>query len=122
MLNYKNVTPSDCTYTWQIIQLECAPSYEGQKDYVVTVHWRYGASYEKFYSEIYGAQSFSEVSGDNFIPYAELTEDIVIGWLEQSLDVQKMQDQLAVAVENLVNPPIIVLPLPWESPNPPIAE
>lgn len=118
MSNFKNINPSDCTYIWNIVQLECAPNYEGMQDYVVTAHWRYGAQFESYYTEIYGAQSFADVPGPDFTPYADLTESQVIGWLEGVLDVPQMQDQLAQSIENLVNPPVIVLPLPWESPNP----
>lgn len=122
MSKYRNVTPSECTYTWQIAQLDCAPSYEGLQDYVVNVHWRYGAQFESYYTDMYGSQSFAEVAGPDFIPYADLTKEIVIGWLEGSMDVPEMEIQLANTIESLVNPPIIVLPLPWETPNPEIKE
>lgn len=117
MSNYKEIKPSDCTFAWQIVQLDCAPSYEGLQDYVVNVHWRYGAQFESYYTDMYGSQSFSEVAGPDFTPYAELTKSQVIGWLEGSLDVKQMQNQLAITIELMVNPPIVVLPLPWESEN-----
>ena len=120
MSNYRNVTPSDCTFKWQIVQLDSAPSYEGLQDYVVNVHWRYGAQFESYFTDMYGSQSYAEVAGPNFTPYADLTESQIIGWLEGSLDVPQMQTQLAQTIENMINPPIVVLPLPWESPNPPI--
>jgi hypothetical protein len=119
MSNYRNVTPEEITFAWVISQLDCAPSYEGMQDYVVTVHWRYTASFETYFTDIYGAQSYSEVAGPDFIPYADLTEDVVIGWLESSLDVPQMQAGLAQSIEDLVNPPIIVLPLPWAEPEEP---
>lgn len=119
MSNYRNVEPSEITYSWVISQLDCAPSYEGMQDYVVVCHWRYGATFEKYFTEIYGAQSFSEVTGPDFIPYADLTEEIVIEWLESSLNVTEMQVGLAQSIENLVNPPVIVLPLPWAQPEEP---
>lgn len=122
MSKFKNVTPIECTYSWVIVQLDCAPSYEGLQDYVVNVHWRYGAQFESYFTDMYGSQSFTEVAGPDFTPYADLTESQVIGWLEGVLDVPQMQDQLANTIESMVNPPIVVLPLPWESPNPPIAE
>jgi spore cortex formation protein SpoVR/YcgB (stage V sporulation) len=117
MSNYKKINPSDCKFSWVIVQLDCAPSYEGLQDYVVNVHWRYGAQFESYYTDLYGAQSFNEVAGPDFTPYAELTESQVIGWLENSLDMIQIQDQLVKTIENMVNPPIVVLPLPWESKN-----
>lgn len=113
MSNYRNVTPSECTFAWIIVQLDCAPSYEGMQDYVVKAHWRYGAQFESYFTDMYGEQSFTEVSGPDFTPYADLTESQVIGWLEGALDVPAMQAQLAQSIENMVNPPVVVLPLPW---------
>jgi len=117
MSNYKNINPKDCKFSWVIVQLDSAPSYEGLQDYVVNVHWRYGAQFESYFTDMYGSQSFTEVAGPDFTPYADLTENQVIGWLEKSLDVIQMQNQLANTIESLVNPPIVVLPLPWESEN-----
>ena len=119
MADYKNIEPSQITFGWVISQMDCAPSYEGMDDYVIQVHWRYTASFKTYFTDIYGAQSYSEVAGPDFIPYADLTEDVVIGWLESSLDVPQMQAGLAQSIEDLVNPPIVVLPLPWAQPEEP---
>ena len=48
----------------------------------------------------------------NFIPYADLTYDIVSGWLDNSIDVTALDLNLDQQIENQVNPPIVVLPLP----------
>ena len=113
MLNYK----------WTIVALECIPDLDGIKDYVVTCHWRYGISNGDdptaegyVYTDIFGAQSFpQDASQPDFTPYADLTEAQVIGWLEASMDVEKMQEQLNKRLEDIINPPIIQPPLPWQS-------
>lgn len=120
MSNYRTILPSDCTFKWQIVELDSAPSYEGLQDYVVNVHWRYGAQFESYFTDDYGSESYAEISGSDFTPYADLTESQIIGWLEGSLNVPQMQIKLANTIKNMINPPIVVLPLPWESPNPPI--
>jgi len=38
---------------------------------------------------------------------------IVIGWLESTLDVPAMQTSLDNQLENIINPPIVSPPLPW---------
>ena len=110
-------------FKWTISALECLPKYESVQDYVITCHWRYGidnglepTDKDYIYTDIFGAQSFQrgEITPD-FTPYADLTEAQVIGWLEASLDVATMQVQLEQRLENIINPPIIQPPLPWQS-------
>jgi len=102
------------TFNWTIAQLDCIPELDGVQDYVVTVHWRYGITNGTYSTDIYGAQGFPQSpESENFIPFAELTEADVIGWLENSLDVPSMQTNLTTALDNIINPPIVSPPLPW---------
>ena len=101
-------------YSWIIVQLDCATHIPEVQDYVVTTHWRYGVSNGTIYTDMYGATGFTvNPEQSNFIPYEDLTEDDVIGWLESTLDVPTMQVSLATQLENIINPPIISPPLPW---------
>ena len=61
-----------------------------------------------------------------FIPYADLTNDIIIGWVQYNIGpelVASIEGSLAIQVERQVNPPPQpeVLPLPWPTPEPPAA-
>lgn len=110
----KEVTPSEITYQWIIVQLDCKPSVDGLQDYVVVCHYRYNGTYENIVKEVYGTCSFEvDPEKPNYIPYADLTEDDIIGWLEASLDVDALQNNIATQIEDVLNPPIVVLPLPW---------
>lgn len=121
-MEFKVVSPTDCTFNWVIVQLDCVPSYNELQDYVINVHWRYNVTYQDIVTDIYGLASFTESVGDNFIPFNELTEAIVTQWLESSLDVASLQSTLIKRVEDIVNPPIISPPLPWVTPSEPIIE
>ena len=118
MSNYKEIKTTDLSFEWVISQMQCYPSYEGETDFVVYVHWRRNATFEGFVADVYGCQTYSQMEGSTYIPYADLTYDIVCGWLNESLDVPALDINLAKQIEDLVNPPIIVLPLPWESVTP----
>lgn len=97
-------------YTWTISALDIVVK-EGDLEKVVnTIHWRYkgeDATDNKLVYEVYGAQGVSVEDGLDFIPYEELTEEIVIGWLEAELDVEELQKNISDNIENLKNPPII---------------
>lgn len=108
------VESNNIAFNWIIVQLDCKPSVDGLQDYVVVCHWRYAATYQLLYTDVYGACGFTiNPEQPDFTPYPELTEAQVIGWLEGSLDVTLLQEELTASMEALINPPIVSPPLPW---------
>lgn len=107
------------TYKWIISQMDSKPKEGELTDVVITVHWRRSATTtvdgKDYYADVYGAQSFTETSGDNFTPYDELTYQQVCDWLEGSMDVIVLDTALDSQLDNQINPPVIVLPLPWNT-------
>lgn len=105
---------------WYINQLECLPKDGDLQDFVVVCHWNRNAKETinevEYQASVYGSQSFSKDDVANFIPYEELTYEIVCGWLDGSIDVAALDLNLDQQIENQVNPPIIVLPLPFQNP------
>lgn len=101
------------TYNWVISQLDTKPQEGELHDVVVTVHWRYQATDETFFADIYGAMACQTPSETDFTAYPDLTEAQVISWLEAGLDVPALQASLDAQIENQKNPPIVNLPLPW---------
>jgi hypothetical protein len=52
--------------------------------------------------------------GSDFTPYADLTQDQVLGWIwTAGVDKVNVELDLASQIELQVNPPVVVLPLPW---------
>jgi hypothetical protein len=70
----------------------------------------------EYFASVYGSQSFSKDDVTNFIPYEDLTYEIVCSWLDDCLDVEALDLNLDAQIENQVNPPIVVLPLPFVNP------
>jgi DUF2075 family protein len=105
---------------WFINQMESLPTDGDLKDFVINVHWNRNAKETingvDYFASVYGAQSFSKDDVTNFIPYEDLTYDIVCGWLDASIDVAALDLNLDQQIENQVNPPIISLPLPFVNP------
>ena len=106
---------------WFINQLDSIPKLDGDlTDFVVVAHWSRFAketiNEKEYTASVYGAQSFSKDDVTNFIPYEDLTYDIVCGWLDASLNVEALDLNLDAQIENQVNPPIISLPLPFQNP------
>jgi DUF2075 family protein len=105
---------------WFINQMESLPTDGDLKDFVINVHWNRNAKETingvEYFASVYGAQSFSKDDVANFIPYENLTYDIVCGWLDASIDTEALDLNLDAQIENQVNPPIVVLPLPFTNP------
>ena len=112
------------TYKWTINQMNAHIQAEGEDNVIFTVHWTYSGSEEsggKIYqaSQI-GAQSFTYVAGEPFVPYAdtEAFEAVVIGWLEGALDVPSMAANIEAQIAKQITPVNEDLYFTWD--NPPV--
>jgi hypothetical protein len=106
---------------WVINQMDSLPTDGDLKDFVINVYWNRNAketiNNKEYFSSVYGSQSFSKDNVTDFIPYEDLTYEIVCGWLDASLNVEALDLNLDAQIENQVNPPIVVLPLPFINPT-----
>lgn len=94
------------TYKWTINALDAKVAVEdGNENVVYTVHWGYSATDETGEHTVnsIGAHPV-EYDVDNFTAYEDLTEEIVIGWLEDGLDVDLMKASLDGQIEKLITP------------------
>tara|TARA_R110000744_G_scaffold26364_3_gene64992 strand:- start:785 stop:1168 length:384 start_codon:yes stop_codon:yes gene_type:complete len=116
------------TYSWDIAQMNAHIEQFGENNVIFTVHWRYtGISSETqpgtdnhYQASSIGAQSFTYAQGDPFVPYenTEAFEDVVIGWLDDALDVDAMKASLAAQIQKEISPINEDLYFTWQ--NPPI--
>ena len=113
------------TYKWTINQMNAHIQAEGEDNVIFTVHWTYSGSEDvsgKIYSASQiGAQSFTYVKGDPFVPYAdtEAFENVVIGWLEGALDVSSMQSSIEATIQKEITPINEDLYFTWQNPPAP---
>ena len=115
------------TYKWSINQMNAHIEAEGEQNVIFTVHWTYSGSEEvsgKMYSASQiGAQGFTYVKGEPFIPYAdtEAFEQVVIGWLEGALDMDSIRASIAATIQKEITPVNEDLYFTWQNlPTPPV--
>jgi hypothetical protein len=54
------------------------------------------------------------VQGTSFIPYQDLTLDIVLGWIwANGVDKAATEAAVQTQIDNQINPPVISPQLPW---------
>jgi hypothetical protein len=104
-------------FSWTISELNCAVESEGLPDVINVIHWRYNATQEHdgkvYFADTYGSSNVAQPNPQNFIPYADVTEAEVIGWLNEILPVEDMQAGLEANIALQITPKEVTLPLPW---------
>jgi len=104
------------TYNWVVNTLHIKNEGELQDCVVIASCTVTGT--DGTYSHSMSNTSHFSVGGDDFIPYDELTEEIVLGWIKDALGENGVLSILA-AVDGQIdvqkNPPVVpvVSPLPW---------
>jgi hypothetical protein len=96
------------------------PQVEGYDDVVVLAEWAVSGT-DGTYSETIGSNTtqFTLSPDDpNFTPYAELTEEQVVGWIKDTLgadSVASYEATIAGSIDAQANPPVTPSeqPLPW---------
>jgi hypothetical protein len=74
------------TFTWHIANLE----RETADGFVMTAHWSLSAEDGTYSSGAYGSLGFERP--DKLIPYADLTEQMVIGWVQDAFGAEKVTE------------------------------
>ena len=108
------------TILWLIERLLVKPTEGSLTDVVITADWRCNGTDETYSGTCYGSCSFQPPSG-SFTPYEDLTQDQVLQWCyENGVDKTAIEANVTLQIENQINPPVVVLPLPWVPVPPPV--
>jgi hypothetical protein len=106
------------TIVWNISAMNCYPQAERETDVVFTVHWQCNGTQEQdgktYNGSAYNTCRVVYVSGAPYTPYADLTQDQVLGWIWASgVDKDATEAAVQQQIDNAINPPVVTPPLPW---------
>jgi hypothetical protein len=98
------------TFTWNISQLE----RETQDGYVYVVHYTVNAQDDTYSAGAYGSLGLERPEGD-LIPFSELTEEVVVGWVKEKFGEEKVTEIEAALQAQLdeQRQPTKAAGLPW---------
>jgi hypothetical protein len=96
------------TINWTIQQLD-RKTADG---FVVTVHYNVSATDGDYSASTYGTVGYSEQPGETFIPYDQLTQETVVGWVQESLGKDVVEASLQSQIDAQKNP-VQASGLPW---------
>jgi hypothetical protein len=88
---------ADTVFTWAIANLE----RETEDGFVFVAHYTIAANDAAYSSSAYGSIGFQRP--DNLIPYADLTEDTVIGWVKEALGGDEKVAEIEAALQAQIN-------------------
>jgi hypothetical protein len=96
------------TFNWQIVQMERLTS----DGFVVTVHYNVSATDDTYQASTYGTTSYTQTPGETYIPYDDLTQAVVVGWVQEALGKDTVEASLQGQIDALKNP-VQESGLPW---------
>ena len=112
----------NATFTWTIANMQVVPQLDGETDVVVQATWvctgvevANGKTYTN--SAEGGGYFQAPQQGAPFIPYDQLTQEQVLGWIWQTISQEKIESGVQGQLNNQINPPTVQLPLPWAAPS-----
>jgi hypothetical protein len=91
--------------TWTISTLEHNTADGG----VIVAHWRVNdeetVGEETYSASAYGTVGFTpDPSADDYVPYEDLTESVVLGWVWDSMDKDAVEASLTANIDEQKNP------------------
>lgn len=89
------------TITWNIEQMDRQTS----NGLVTTVHWRANANEDSYSATSYGSVGLT--AGQSLIPFADLTKEVVIGWVKSKLGTEQVtavEESLTAQIESQKEP------------------
>ena len=103
---------ADTVFTWNVAQME-RHTADG---IVFTVHYTVDANDGTYASSAYGSVGLEQPEG-NVIPYADLTREIVIGWVKEKLGGDEKVAEIEAALQGQIDQqrtPTTAQGLPWQ--------
>jgi len=100
------------TFTWTINQLD----RETVDGYVFTAHYSVNAADDTYSSGAYGSIGFERP--DTLIPFSDLTEELVIGWVKEKIGGDEKVQEIEAALQAQLDEqrtPTKASGLPWST-------
>ena len=99
------------TYTWNNKTVDTYPTLEGNTDVIFNVHWILtGKDADGNTGSTYGTISLDTSDLTNFTAFADITEEMINGWVEAAMgaeEVQAKKDAIDAQITAQINPTVV---------------
>jgi hypothetical protein len=112
-------------FAWAIQSMTVSTTeIDGHSEVVLTASWQCvgtqsaGEGSPEYQDAITGGSNFPiPAGGGSFTPYADLTQEQVLGWCyANGVDQTDIESRIQANITAQMNPPVTNLPLPWATP------
>jgi hypothetical protein len=100
------------TYDWNCKTVDVHPQEEGETNVVYNVHWVVTGIKDDYSVSNIGTQEVTLNPENPFIPFDELTNEVVVGWTKDAMgeeQIQAIKDSIASQISELENPSSVTL-------------
>jgi len=103
-------------YSKQIVSLQCYAEIDGESDVVFSINWNLVGNEGVYSSSLPCVTLLTYTAGQTFIPYAELTEEQVLTWINEYTTPEWMTSYETTVASNIEQQKLVVKPpLPWQT-------
>ena len=99
------------TYTWNNKTVDTYPDLDGNADVIFNVHWRLtGEDTDGNVGSTYGTIALDTSDLTDFTAFADITEDMINGWVETAMGSEEVQAKKGVIdaqIAEKVNPTVV---------------
>ena len=116
------ITPDQILYTFKVNFFTAYPTYDNWNNVVFAVAWELNGVYvdgdKIFASRVPSRTNIDTTNITDFVPYKQLTEDMVKEWINTSEGptIDQVKNKICSNINIQMNPPppsVVVLPPPW---------
>ncbi len=103
------------TYNWNCKTVDVHPQEEGETNIVYNVHWIVTGVDGDYSSKAIGTQTVPLSEDGTFIPFEDLTNDVVVEWTKEAMgeeQVASIEAGIASQIKALINPTSVTLIIP----------
>ncbi len=106
-------------YEWQICGKPTADEVKGCENVILAVIWQYiGTDSETSISYPYQSTTFFVFNDEsNFIPFEEITDEIIISWIEAKTDMDAVRIEIEEKIQEKTIPEVTPEPTSPEIPE-----
>jgi len=100
-------------FTWNVSAIDCYPQADGETNVVFNVHWQLSATQDAYNGSVYSTCGVPAPTG-TFTPYADLTQDQVLGWIwANGVDKDSAEAAVQAQIDAQITPTVVQPALPW---------
>lgn len=106
----------EITYEWKVTSMKVTDT-DLLENVVIQTYWTKTGTDELGNEGVFSGATpikVSSIDPDTFVPYENLTQEIVIGWVQEEVKGQKHIDEQILKQINIKRNPVVEKPLPWD--------